>query len=64
MYDGTPRIVAYFYLKPEVVPSQEKARVWNDFYRKLHAEIDPLMDSGIWLRFMTREERGELSVAS
>jgi len=64
MYDGTPRVAVYFYLKPEVVPSPEKARVWNDFYRNLHAEIDPLMDSGIWLQFTTREERGELSVAS
>lgn len=75
MYDGTPRVMVYFYLKPEVIPSQEKARVWNDFYRKLHAEIDPLMDqvpfylrddeqSRVWLQFMTRESGSPLSVAS
>lgn len=67
MYDGTPRIAVYFYLKPEVVPSPAAARVWNDFYRKLHAEIDPLVDdpgSPTWLQFMTREGRSSLSVAS
>jgi hypothetical protein len=63
MYDGTPRIVAYFYLRPEVAASPESARARNDFYRKLHSEIDPLVDSGVWLQFMTREERGELSAA-
>jgi hypothetical protein len=75
MYDGTPRVMVYFYLKADVIPSPERARVWNDFYRKLHAEIDPLMDqlpiyvrddeqTRVWLQFMTREERSPLSVAS
>lgn len=67
MYDGTPRVVVYFYLKPDVVPSPERARVWNEFYRRLHAEIDPLLDdpeAPTWLQFMTREERSSLSAAS
>jgi hypothetical protein len=67
MYDGTPRVAVYFYLKPEVVASPEKARVWNDFYRRLHREIDPLLDdpqSPIWLQFMTREERSPVRAAS
>lgn len=75
MYDGTPRVMVFFYLKPEVIPSPEKARVWNDFYGKLHSELDPLMDqapfylrddeqSRVWLQFMTRESRSPLSVAS
>jgi len=64
MYDGTPRIMVYFHLKPEVVPSVSKARIWNEFYGKLQEKLEPLVDSGIWLQFTAREARDELSAAS
>lgn len=64
MYDGTPRIMVYFHLKPEVVASVSRARFWNDFYAKLHEQIQPLMDSGVWLQFSAKEERSALSAAS
>jgi hypothetical protein len=64
MYDDTPRIMVYFHLKPDVVPSVAKARVWNDFYTKLLERLQPIMDSGTWLQFSAREERSALSAAS
>jgi hypothetical protein len=57
MYDGTPRIMVFFYLQPEVVPSLEKAHAWNDFYAQLRERLQPLMDSGIWLQFAAKEDR-------
>jgi hypothetical protein len=64
MYDGTPRIMVSFYLKTDVFPSPEKARAWNDFYAQLRERLQPLMDSGIWLQFATKEDRSALSAAS
>jgi hypothetical protein len=64
MYDGTPRIMVYFHLKPEVVPSVSKARIWNNFYAMLHEKLQPLTDSGTWLQFSTKEERSALRAAS
>jgi hypothetical protein len=64
MYDGTPRIMVFFYLEPGVVPSASKARGWSEFYAKLQDRLQPLMDSGTWLQFAAREERSALSVAS
>lgn len=64
MYDGTPRIMVYFHLKPEVVPSVSKARAWNDFYRRLQEKLEPLTNSGIWLQFTAKEGRSALSAAS
>jgi len=57
MYDGTPRIMVYFHLKPQVVPSASKARVWSNFYAKLHEKLQPLTDPGTWLQFSAREDR-------
>ncbi len=64
MYDGTPRIMVYFHLKPEVVPSASRARIWNNFYAKLHKRLEPLTDSGTWLQFTAKEQRSDLRVAS
>jgi hypothetical protein len=64
MYDGTPRIMVYFHLKPQVVPSVSKARVWSNFYAKLHEKLQPLTDQGTWLQFSAREERSAQRVAS
>ena len=64
MYDDTPRIMVYFYLKPEVIPSILRARIWNDFYAKLHEKLQPLVDSGQWLQFTAKEGRTALSAAS
>jgi len=67
MYDGTPRIMVYFHLKPDVAPSTEKARAWSDFYSLLREKIQPLMDSGTWLQFAAKaakEDRSALRVAS
>jgi len=64
MYDGTPRIMVYFHLKPGAVPSVPKARIWNNFYAKLQERLQPLVDGGTWLQFTTKEERSALSVAS
>ena len=64
MYDGTPRIMVYFHLKPEVVPSPARARIWSIFYAMLHEKLQPLMDSGIWLQFAAKEERSAQRVAS
>jgi hypothetical protein len=64
MYDGTPRIMVYFHLNPEVVPSVSKARIWNNFYAVLHERLHPLIDSGTWLQFSAREERSVLRAAS
>jgi hypothetical protein len=63
MYDGTPRIMVYFHLKPEVVPSVAKARVWSDFYAQLREKIQPLMDSDTFLQFAAKEDRGALRAA-
>jgi hypothetical protein len=63
MYDGTPRIMVYFHLKPDVVPSLEKARAWNDFYAQLREKLQPLMDSDTWLQFAAKEDRSALSAA-
>jgi hypothetical protein len=64
MYDGTPRIMVSFYLKPDVASSLEKARAWNDFYAWLRERLQPLMDSGVWLQFAAREDRSALRAAS
>jgi hypothetical protein len=64
MYDETPRIMVYFYLKPEVIPSVAKARIWTDFYAKLQERLEPLTDAGTWLQFTAREDRSALSAAS
>jgi hypothetical protein len=64
MYDGTPRIMVYFYLKPEVIPSVAKARVWSDFYAPLREELQPLMDLGTWLQFAAKEDRSAQRAAS
>jgi hypothetical protein len=63
MYDGSPRIMVSFYLKPDVAPSLEKARAWNDFYAQLRERLQPLMDSGIWLQFAAKEDRSVVSAA-
>jgi hypothetical protein len=64
MYDGSPRIMVSFYLKPDVAPSSEKARVWSDFYAQLREKLQPLMDSGTWLQFAAKEDRSALRAAS
>jgi hypothetical protein len=64
MYDGTPRIMVYFHLKPGVAPSVTKARIWSDFYAPLREKLQPLMDSGIWLQFAAKEDRSALRAAS
>jgi hypothetical protein len=64
MYDGTPRIMVYFLLKPEVAPSVAKARVWSSFYALLRERLQPLMDSGTWLQFAAKEDRSALRAAS
>jgi len=64
MYDGTPRIMVYFYLKPEVVPSPAKARIWSNFYAPLREKLQPLMDSETWLQFAAKEDRSALRAAS
>jgi hypothetical protein len=63
MYDETPRIMVYFHLKPEVVPSPAKARIWSDFYAQLREKLQPLMDSGTWLQFAAKEDRSALRAA-
>jgi hypothetical protein len=63
MYDGTPRIMVYFHLKPEVAPSVAKARVWSDFYAQLRKRLQPLMDSETWLQFAAKEDRSALRAA-
>jgi hypothetical protein len=78
MYDGTPRVMVYFYLKPDVIPSPEKARVWSNFYSRLENGFKFVdIDSGayrLWdidsgnrstrLQFAAREERSAQRVAS
>jgi len=64
MYDGTPRIMVNFYLKPDVIPSVEKAGDWNAFYSTLKRQIEPLVDTGDWLQFAAKEQRSALSAAS
>ena len=65
MYDGTPRMMVHFYLKPEVIPSLEKARIWNDFYSQLQEKLEPLKDSKWdWVQFQTKEERSAQRAAS
>ncbi len=64
MYDGSPRTMIYFYLKPEVVPSVSKARVWSNFYALLREKLQPLMDSDTWLQFAAKEDRSVLRAAS
>jgi hypothetical protein len=51
-------------LKPEVVPSVTKARVWSNFYALLREKLQPLMDSDTWLQFAAKEDRSVLSAAS
>jgi hypothetical protein len=65
MYDGTPRTMVYFYLKPEAIPSLERARLWNEFFSNLQKRLEPFTDSK-WdrVQFATKEERGTLSAAS
>jgi len=65
MYDGTPRTMVNFYLKPEAVSSLDRARAWNDFFSKLHRKIEPFADSSWdWVQFGTKEGRSTFSVAS
>lgn len=68
MYDGTPRMMVTFYLKPEAVSSLEAARLRNNFYSTLQEKFQPVMDDeypGRWLQFATaKEERSALSAAS
>jgi hypothetical protein len=64
MYDGTPRIMVNFHLKPEVVPSPAKARVWSNFYAPLREKLQSLVDSGTWLQFAAKEYRSVLRAAS
>lgn len=65
MYDGTPRVMVYFHLKPGVVPSVEKARDWNDFFSKLNEEFEfSIGDVGSWIQFSVKEERRTLRAAS
>ncbi len=64
MYDGSPRIMVYFHLKPEVAPSVAKARVWSDFYAQLREKLQPLMDSDTWLQFAAKEDRSALRAVS
>ena len=64
MYDGTPRVMIYFHLKPGVVPSVEKARIWNDFFSKLNDKFMFSMDIGSWLQFSVKEDRSILRAAS
>ncbi|MGD0829326.1 MAG: hypothetical protein ABR907_00180 [Terracidiphilus sp.] len=68
MYDGTPRVMVYFHLKPNVIPSPDKARVWNNFYLKLRekfqfVDVDPEHQS-TRIQFSAKEERSALLVAS
>jgi hypothetical protein len=63
MYDGTPRIMVYFYLKPEVAPSVAKARVRSDLYARLREKLQPLMDSETWLQFAAKEDRSAVRAA-
>lgn len=68
MYDGTPRVMVYFRLRPEVIPSVERARVWNNFYSRLNkgfqfVDIDQ-KHQATWLQFSTKEDRSALRVAS
>ena len=68
MYDGTPRVMVYFHLKPDVIPSLEKARVWSNFYSKLNDAFQFVdIDSGrqpTWLQFAAKEDRSALRAAS
>lgn len=64
MYDGTPRVMVKFHLKPEVIPSVEKARIWNDFFAKLNDKFLFSMDVGSWLQFSVKEYRSMLRAAS
>lgn len=63
MYDGTPRIMVYFHLKPGIVPSDAKTRVWSDFYDQISEKLQSLMDSDTWLQFAAKEDRSALSAA-
>jgi hypothetical protein len=68
MYDGTPRVSVYFHLKPDVVPSVQRARIWNDFFSRLDdrfrfVDIDPERRS-TWLQFTVKEGRSSLRAAS
>jgi len=64
-FDGTPKTMVYFYLKPDARPSLENARVWNDFFSKLDEKLEPLKDSK-WdgVQFSVKEKRRALSAAS
>ncbi len=64
-FDGTPKTMVYFYLKPDAKPSLERARVWNDFFSKLEEKLEPLKDSK-WdgVQFSVKEKRRALSAAS
>ena len=68
MYDGTPRVMVYFHLKPDVIPSAEKARVWNSFFAELNRRFQFVdIDSGpqsTWLQFSAKEERSAQRAAS
>lgn len=64
-FDGTPKTMVYFYLKPESKPTPEKARAWNNFFSKLEEKLEPLKDSK-WdrVQFAVKEKRRALIAAS
>jgi hypothetical protein len=68
MYDGTPRMMVTFYLKPEAETSLDESRARNSFYSSLQEKFQPVMDDeypGRWVQFRTaKETRGVLSAAS
>jgi hypothetical protein len=68
MYDGTPRMMVTFYVKPEAESSLETARARNIFYSMIQEKFQPVMDDEYperWLQFTTaKEERSALSAAS
>jgi hypothetical protein len=65
MYDGTPRTMVYFYVKPDASRSLDRARARNEFYSLLGAKLEPYRDSNWdWVQFMSKEEQGAVSVAS
>jgi hypothetical protein len=63
MYDGTPRVLVSFFLKPNAIPTAEKARIWNEFFTKLHEQFQ-FVSINSWLQFTAKEQRSVLSAAS
>jgi len=63
MYDGTPRVLVSFFLKPDAIHTPERARVRNEFFGKLHEQFQ-FIDIRAWLQFTAKEQRSVLSAAS